>query len=76
MRLTCLRCGHQIDVPTQHALAEGYLYCVCGTEHVVPHLLQDTYAPSPPTVVFAMWSPLSPYHAGACTEESGEGFVI
>ena len=46
MRLTCLRCGHQLDVPTQDALAEGYLYCVCGTEHVVPHLLGPETAPN------------------------------
>ena len=46
MRLTCLRCGHQIDVPTQDALAEGYLYCVCGTEHVVPHLIGPDTAPN------------------------------
>ena len=46
MRLTCLRCGHQLDVPTRDALAEGYLYCVCGTEHVVPYLMGPETAPN------------------------------
>jgi len=38
MRLTCLKCGQQIELSSWEARNEPYTYCVCATEHVIPHV--------------------------------------
>jgi hypothetical protein len=46
MRLTCLKCGQQIELSTWEARNEPYTYCVCATEHVIPHVSGPSTFPS------------------------------
>ncbi len=46
MRLTCLKCGQQIEISTWEARNESYTYCVCATEHVIPHVSGPSTFPS------------------------------
>ena len=46
MRLTCLKCGQQIELSSWEARHEPYTYCVCATEHVIPHVSGPSTFPS------------------------------
>jgi len=46
MRLTCLKCGQQIELSSWEARHESYTYCVCATEHVIPHVSGPSTFPS------------------------------
>lgn len=46
MRLTCLKCGQKIELSYWEARHEPYTYCVCGTEHVIPHVAGPSTFPN------------------------------
>ena len=45
MRLTCLKCGHQFELPTDQP-SETHLRCVCGQEHTQPLVLNTGTRPN------------------------------
>ncbi|MCK5688728.1 hypothetical protein KAI87_05620 [Myxococcota bacterium] len=45
MRLTCLKCGHQLDVAIESS-KEGSLNCVCGEEYVHPKIFATGVRPN------------------------------
>ena len=46
MRLTCLECGHQVDISPGEAKRKQLSNCVCGREHVFPDLLDTGTRPN------------------------------
>jgi hypothetical protein len=44
VRLTCLKCGHQIELATYESI--GRLNCICGEEYTQPHVLNTGIRPN------------------------------
>ena len=44
MRLTCLRCGHQVELTTSEGAASGT--CICGQDYVYPRVIDTGIRPN------------------------------